>query len=111
MYTFSSSRGISVDPTDLVGDACKKANTDDVNLALSKLGYQRQFEIGNPELASIELFRSYEADSEFAALVHLTIGNDVELYGIYSSHEVLVFMKEYVPTIKAMNELADMKFN
>lgn len=110
MFLYSSSKGVAELSRDLIGDACKKTGTDDVNKALSELGYRRQFEIGDPEFASIELFRNYGAD-DFVALVHLTIGSDIELYGMESAHDVLEFMKEYVPTIKAMIELAEKKFD
>ena len=110
MFEYSSTSGVIEITRDLIGDACEKANTDDVNKALSELGYIRQFEIGNPEIAAIELFRNFGA-GDYAALVHLTLGGQLQLYGIRSFHTVLEFMKEYVPTIKAMTELAEKSFD
>lgn len=109
MFTYSSRNGVIEIPHDLVGEACDAAQTDDVNLALSKLGYSRSFEIGNPDVAAIELFRNSGA-GEYVALIHLTLGSEVQLYGISHFHDVLEFMKEYVPTIQAMTELAHKEY-
>ena len=109
MYSYSSSRGVVELQRDLINEACDKAGTDDVNDALRKMGFMRQFEIGNPEIASIELFLS-AGNTDHKALVHLTIGYEMHLYAIDSFHDVLEFMKEYVPTIKAMTELSEEHF-
>lgn len=110
MFNYSSTSGVVKITRDLIGEACKKANTDDVNQALRELGYSRQFEIGNPEIAAIELFRNFEG-GDYAALVHLTLGSEMQLYGMQGFHDALEFMKEYVPTIKAMVELAELDFD
>jgi len=109
MYSYSSSRGVVELQRNLINEACDKAGTDDVNKALREMGFMRQFEIGNPEIASIELFTGV-GDTDHKALVHLTIGDEMHLYGMESFHDVLEFMKEYVPTIKAMVELAEKDF-
>lgn len=110
MFSYSSRNGVVEMQRDLVREACEAAQTDSITEAISKFGYTRAFEIGNPEVAAIELFNNSGA-GDYAALIQLTLGNEIQMYAINNFHDALEFMKEYVPTIKAMTALAEKKFD
>lgn len=110
MFIYSSGNGVIEIQRNLVQEACESAQTEFIDEALSKFGYLRAFEIGNPQIAALELFNN-SGTGEYAALVQLKLGNEIQFYGMSHFHDALEFMKEYVPTIQAMTELAEMSYD
>lgn len=113
MFSYSAKNGAVSVQHDLVGEACKAADTDDVNRAISMLGYIHCWEIGDPEVAAIELFNSWGdgIQGRYSSLVHVTMGTEMTLYAMNTHYDTLHFLKEYVPIIKAICELHQMKFD
>lgn len=74
-------------------------------------GYTNGFLIGNPDVASIELFNRSKAGAEFAVIAVVILGEAVDTYAFPTNEDAWDYLQKFVPTVKAMCELSQMEFN
>lgn len=107
LYVYSAKAALKPYPDrNFLVELCDKAETDEVDKAFRFCGYSKTMAIGDEDAAEIELYIS-NTDTEFKAIVHITLGDSYQEYAMVSFHDALEFMKEYTPTIKAIVDLHD----
>lgn len=73
--------------------------------ALLELGYYHTLDIGSDESVSFELHMNTKADASPAAIGFVNFISTYETYYFQSRHAVMMFLKEFAPTIMAVNQL------
>lgn len=83
----------------------------DVAADIIAMGYIQGFHVGNSNIATIQLFNNFRPKNEFAALAIVILGEAVEIYAFPSNEDVWDYLKNAVPTVKALAELSLMNFD
>ena len=83
----------------------------DIAEDLKTMGYIPGFDIGNSEVARIEMYNRWNPKSRFAAIALVTLGETVDFYAFQTTEDAWDYLQKFVPTVKAMAELSQMKFD
>ena len=83
----------------------------DLDKVIRGVGYTDGFLVGNPDVASIELFNRSKDGAEFAVIAVVILGQAVDIYAFPTNEDAWDYLQKFVPTVKAMCELSQMEFN
>ncbi|MBJ2205690.1 hypothetical protein JFT33_03680 [Pseudomonas carnis] len=82
----------------------------DIAQLIVSLGYFQGFEIGNRDVASIEMFTSNDSNTEFAAIAVVILGEAIDIYAFPATEDAWHYLNKFVPTVKAISELSQIKY-
>ncbi|WP_315807498.1 hypothetical protein [Pseudomonas sp. C9-3] len=102
LLVYESGRAYFDEVPDFIHQLCTE-NEIDLDEALRIKGFSRHQQYGN-HLAGLEVYEG-SGDAEYAALVLAGFGAGIQGYVMPTLHDLLNFMKEYAPTIKALAEM------
>lgn len=83
----------------------------DVAEDIMAMGYSAGFNVGNFEVASIQMFNRWSPDREFAVLAIVILGEAVEIYAFPTNEDAWDYLKDAAPTVKTLAELSLMTFD
>lgn len=83
----------------------------DVAEDIKAMGYSAGFNVGNFEVASIQMFNRWSPDREHAALAIVILGEAVDIYAFPTNEDAWDYLNGAAPTIKILAELSSMTFD
>ncbi|NNA18871.1 hypothetical protein HBN82_23810 [Pseudomonas lundensis] len=95
---------------DLIKDALGETEGD-IDKDLKAMGYMTSFDIGNREVAAIQLYNRWSGEAEFAAIAMVTLGETIDFYAFPTTEDAWDYLHKAAPTVKAISELSQMKFD
>ncbi|MCQ2991257.1 hypothetical protein NLO72_18760 [Pseudomonas tremae] len=81
-----------------------------IDQLIMSLGYIHGFEIGNRDVASIEMFTSNDSNTEFDAIAVVVLGETIDIYAFPTTEDAWHYLNKFVPTVKAISELSQIKY-
>lgn len=83
----------------------------DIAADLNTMGYMLGFNVGNPEVANIEMYTRWKGEAEHAAIALISLGEHIDTYAYPTIKDAWAHLQTLVPTVKALSELAQMTFD